>query len=569
MIVIFKQLLFLSLLTPNYGATAQAPDFTLGIKASGKALEVTATPPVGHHINTAAPMELEDLTTKTSFKCSSAKEQKVVFKLKDAQKHALAATLYLCDNAKTFCEKHRVASNSSGQLESSVTTTGDDIPTSSKPSQASVKYDRDGFIVDDPKFALNRAAREKKPLLIDFFGIWCPPCNMFNEKVFNTREFKNATDAFVKLKLDADSQVSWELKSKYRINGYPTIIFATSEGDEIHRIVGFRPKNEFLAEVRRAWNEREESFSRLKAKADQGNALAAKKIALIHFERKEYDLALKYFEKCADLVDTKEKKALAEIGFLEEKADIPNLIEALERTVTEFSETPDSLENRAKLAKLYEQRNQPEKKKQQLEHLIETAKKLTKTPAVLVGQDLTPADLMTLVAQAQDELGHPAESRQAWKSAAEAYRKNMTSENERGNGLEFAACLWRAGETIPAEQLYRRFEAKYPQEFTFYFAHARMELALRRLPIAEKLARKAFERSYGDNRLRVAAVLAQTYLNEDKRAESLVIIREALASTPLPKDSSIRTHQYSETLRALEKKLTEPKPAAAEASRQE
>ena len=43
---------------------------------------------------------------------------------------------------------------------------------------------KNGFLVNQPEEALRLAQKEKRPLLIDFFGIWCPPCNELDQEVF-------------------------------------------------------------------------------------------------------------------------------------------------------------------------------------------------------------------------------------------------------------------------------------------------------------------------------------------------------------------------------------------------
>src|SRR5262249_25000606 len=104
-----------------------------------------------------------------------------------------------------------------------------------------------GFVLNQPDQALALAQREGKPLLIDFFGIWCPPCNRLDEEVFSNPSFQKEAHHFVLLKLDADSDLSWDLKSKYKVGGYPTLVFANPDGEELSRVVGFRPLPEILS----------------------------------------------------------------------------------------------------------------------------------------------------------------------------------------------------------------------------------------------------------------------------------------------------------------------------------
>src|SRR5690606_29372881 len=98
-----------------------------------------------------------------------------------------------------------------------------------------------GFLQNHPEGAINRAKKQKKLLYIYFSTQWCPYCNMFEEYVFNDKAFIDMTKSYVKLKLDADSDISWKLKEKFSVGGYPTTVIADSELNEIDRLVGYRP----------------------------------------------------------------------------------------------------------------------------------------------------------------------------------------------------------------------------------------------------------------------------------------------------------------------------------------
>ncbi len=555
----------------NARAAAQAPDFTVTTKASASRLEVVATPPAGHHINIKAPMELEDLTAKKHIKASSAQEHRTVFKLPGTQPRDLTVRLFLCDDANKYCERHEVhlkwdgkeaaAEAAGAPATKAATTSHAKVPGPAKPGKG-----EDGFIFNDPKAALAQAAAKHLPLLIDFFGIWCPPCNMLDEEVFSTPAFKKAAANFVKLKLDADAEVSWELKSKYRVSGYPTVILASADGEEINRIVGFRPRPEFLATLTKAWESRSQSYSQLREKADAGDTKASATIGLIHLQRKEYELAQKYLEKARD---HREQLFEARIGILE-SATGPESTESKEKltlllaeSVREFPDTVESIERRMKLAEAYESAKEFEKQKVQLGAVILTANLLAAQPEKLVGHDALPADLLSAAADATEKFGTPEQARLAWKHAAEEYRSQLAhlgkakADSERGYNLELAYCLWKSGNIAAAETLYQRLELKYPREFTFYYGHARMNMELKKTLPARELASRAFEFSYGDNRLRAGQLLAQAYVAEGNPKAGLAVVHQTLASASLPDDKANRTHRYVQKLKDLEKSLSQ------------
>ncbi len=52
-------------------------------------------------------------------------------------------------------------------------------------------------------------------------------------------------------KIDAEKGEGPELKDRYAVSGFPTIIFLRSDGLEVDRIVGYLPPEDFLAEIKR------------------------------------------------------------------------------------------------------------------------------------------------------------------------------------------------------------------------------------------------------------------------------------------------------------------------------
>ena len=105
------------------------------------------------------------------------------------------------------------------------------------------------WITDFPK-ALNRAKAEKKVVLLDFTGSdWCGWCKRLDKEVFSTAEFKEyATKNLVLVEVDFPSQkklspelkkANDELKNKYKVDGFPTLVALNGEGREIGRQVGY------------------------------------------------------------------------------------------------------------------------------------------------------------------------------------------------------------------------------------------------------------------------------------------------------------------------------------------
>ncbi|MBS1961969.1 MAG: thioredoxin family protein [Bdellovibrionales bacterium] len=417
-----------------------------------------------------------------------------------------------------------------------------------------------GFILNDQAGAFKQAKAENKLLMIDFFGIWCPPCNQLDEHVFTAPSFAKQTDGFVKLKLDADADVSWELKSKFKIQGYPTVVFATAEGDEIGRVVGYRALPLFLREAAKASKRRDESFAKLVAAAEKGDSKAAAKVGSMEFDRGNYAEAKKFLTASKGAAKDKrlaEKIAMADVELLEEKAESGSkdaeaaLVAALERSVKDFPGTPDSVDRRSTLADKYAAAGKADAAKATRKETIRVAEDLISHPKRLEGLDYTVADLRQWVAMTFESDGDVAAAKAAWRTAAKEYRGLMKTDDERGYSLELAYCLWKSGDVAGAEAVYKKFEGLYPNEFTFYHAHANMDFELKKYDEALALQEKAFAYSYGDNKLRAGYNLARILKTQGKKKEAIAAAEKTLAEVKLPADTSIRSHRSAKRLRKL------------------
>ena len=101
----------------------------------------------------------------------------------------------------------------------------------------------------DFETAKARAAAENKPLLLHFYGDYCPPCKLMERDVFPDAKVGEKINAgFVAVKVNTTQQTP--LSTAYGIRFMPTDIYLLPNGEELHRRVGGKVKpEEFLAEV--------------------------------------------------------------------------------------------------------------------------------------------------------------------------------------------------------------------------------------------------------------------------------------------------------------------------------
>ena len=93
------------------------------------------------------------------------------------------------------------------------------------------------------------AARDGKPVVIDFSAAWCLPCHELDKKTFSDPEVMRLSANLVPLRVDLTKSGAAETKIKndYGVRGVPTIVFIDKTGAEITglRVTGFIEASEF------------------------------------------------------------------------------------------------------------------------------------------------------------------------------------------------------------------------------------------------------------------------------------------------------------------------------------
>ncbi len=107
-----------------------------------------------------------------------------------------------------------------------------------------------------------QAAREEKPVVIDFYTSWCRWCKVMDEKTFSrTHVSKYLSENFVAIRIDSESRkVKLNYKGKtytpveltrfFGVRGYPSLAYLDRNGDLITVVPGYVPPERFLPFLR-------------------------------------------------------------------------------------------------------------------------------------------------------------------------------------------------------------------------------------------------------------------------------------------------------------------------------
>ncbi len=98
--------------------------------------------------------------------------------------------------------------------------------------------------------AVERAAREDKPVFLDFTASWCRPCRMMDSQVFPDSSLGAlVNEHFVAFKVDTQTPEGVQVATKYGISFLPTMIVLDSREQEIKRIKGYRDPVSLILEL--------------------------------------------------------------------------------------------------------------------------------------------------------------------------------------------------------------------------------------------------------------------------------------------------------------------------------
>jgi len=105
---------------------------------------------------------------------------------------------------------------------------------------------------------LERAEKENKSVLIDFYTDWCHWCKVMDEKTFNEAAVSDKLESrFITVRVQAEDQsvrVNYqdqtfthpELTRAFGVTGFPSIAFLNENGEPITIVPGFIPPEEFI-----------------------------------------------------------------------------------------------------------------------------------------------------------------------------------------------------------------------------------------------------------------------------------------------------------------------------------
>lgn len=370
------------------------------------------------------------------------------------------------------------------------------------------------FVPTPPPAQAGKAVR-----LYDFTAVWCPPCNLLAAEVLHDPEDAAALAPFELVALDVDRPDSWALKTRYAVGGYPTLVAVDAEGREVDRIVGYPGEAPTLA-----WLAGLGSVRPLHEllEGPVGGSPAEAGTNARRLAEGEYEEAARRWLAVADEgVDTHVARLL---------------LDARE------SDARWLLENAPPGDWMYA--------------ALDAAP--AAWPAALgLASRLPPETAASIYGVIADQL--EGDAARALRSASVALLRSAMDgdpDHDRGYVVELADLMVAAGDLPGALTLLDENAARWPDEFTFHHAKARVLLDAGRPADAEAAARLALSKAWGDQRLRAVQVLAKALRAQGRAPEGLAALDAELATATKPGgDVAVRTTRYLAQVEALRTEL--------------
>ncbi|CAM2005054.1 thioredoxin family protein [Acanthopleuribacter pedis] len=150
----------------------------------------------------------------------------------------------------------------------------------------------------DLKATQKQAVAQGKPILIDFYAVWCGPCKMFDRDMKKNDKIKAALEKVVLMKVDAEKGKGVELAKEYGINGYPTYIVLNHDLKVVNRFSGYSP-DYFIEKLEESLGDTRTLAERLADFEKNPDSATAYSLGTFLTAELKYDKALEYFDYVA------------------------------------------------------------------------------------------------------------------------------------------------------------------------------------------------------------------------------------------------------------------------------
>jgi thioredoxin-like negative regulator of GroEL len=105
----------------------------------------------------------------------------------------------------------------------------------------------------DVDAGLRQARKTGKPLMVDFFAVWCGWCRRLDRSTYVDPEVVRLSAEFVAVKVNTEGSArEVDVTKRYEVGSLPTVVFLSPEGHLLLRVDGYQGPGVFPETMRRA-----------------------------------------------------------------------------------------------------------------------------------------------------------------------------------------------------------------------------------------------------------------------------------------------------------------------------
>ncbi|PWU13271.1 MAG: hypothetical protein C5B49_14945 [Bdellovibrio sp.] len=490
----------------------------------------------GYHFNDKAPNKVvmagKKITTGavsgTAISPTSIHEREIVFAGLPSPGEA---TLYVCDDAQTFCDIHRIPFG--GGNDKDPKTKEDPFPLSSQPGAHAA---RNGTWLTRYDEALKQARLHHQLLMIEFFARWCPGCIRLDTEVLQQPAFAELTRKMTRLRLDVDRFENSGLVGKYNAKAIPTLLVLNSEEAEIDRLTDFQP-----LEVITRWVQTLAKDPTPIAGLQQNPLLLGRRLLAAHRPMEALEQLKKVSPPAWELPQAEIETAELIVELDPNATEKKELLAGkLRQAVQQESASYRSLEWRKRLLQLQKVPSPDREKtftdaRDLADRLLKDEESLkTALMSENVGEFINFEKLLVATERAEifEIAGRDdAEIQKAWELAAKIGEK--VDLQCRGPSHRYLLVLMQAHLWSQAEELVGKLLANNPDDPELERRRLKILFEQKKFDEAAQLGEKCLRNSYGRNEVWVAENLAKTYIAAKKKKEARALIDRFLGRSDI------------------------------------
>jgi hypothetical protein len=379
--------------------------------------------------------------------------------------------------------------------------------------------------------ALEAAAAQHRPVLVDFQAVWCYSCYYMASHVLNGPPWEAAQRKAIVVEADADSPEAQAWMKKLKTSFLPTYVVLDEHGSELGRITAEQPREKFYPQLDRILATGN-TLDGMKDQAGKGSIDALAGVLDAYQARGEGDAGSAWFDSLPALLQQRARKdarvtlALDQLALARARSagDQAAIIASARKVLAQDigCQRPYVLDNLLEATGKQSPTQRKlalEEQRKPLDHYLDTQ--------VLVNRPACADQRSAVLASAEldEALGDASGATAVLDRAIDLTKRRLGSNlaSDRNLADNLRVYLLHARRTVELDAYQLKLIAAYPDDYVYAYRYGRGLLEAGKPADALPYLAQAADKAYGANRLAVAQqrVKALKALHRDDEAKKV------------------------------------------------